>query len=93
MSNAWIVQPDIVMDEDDSKDGSNAEEEEAVDPLEEHEKRLRLAREKGEADKTEAKNWLISNNQSSLTSCADHSPWLFYVYLQSLMLRALNEEK
>ena len=50
------MQPDIVMDEDDSKDGSNAEEEEAVDPLEEHEKRLRLAREKGEADKTEAKN-------------------------------------
>jgi len=56
------IQPDIVMDEDDSKDGSNAaagEEEEAVDPLEEHEKRLQLARqnqEKGEPDKTEAKN-------------------------------------
>ena len=56
------MQPDIVMDEDDSKDGSNAaagEEEEAVDPLEEHEKRLQLARrnqEKGEPDKTEAKN-------------------------------------
>ena len=51
------MQPDIVMDEDDSKDGSNVgEEEEAVDPLEEHEKRLQLAREKGEADRTEAKN-------------------------------------
>ena len=62
------MQPDIVMDEDDSKDGSKneEEEEEAVDPLEEHEKRLRLAREKeqmeqnmekgGEPDKTEDKD-------------------------------------
>ena len=50
------------MDEDDSKDGSKEEEEEeAVDPLEEHEKRLQLAREQkekekgGEPDKTEEK--------------------------------------
>ena len=60
------MQPDIVMDEDDSKDGSKGEEEEAVDPLEEHEKRLQLAREKakeqnmeqrgGEPDKTEEKD-------------------------------------
>ena len=54
-----ILQPDIVMDEDDSK-----EEEEAVDPLEEHEKRLQLARKEkeqmeqrgGEPDKTEEKD-------------------------------------
>ena len=57
-----FVQPDIVMDNDDSKDGSK-DEEEAVDPLEEHEKRLQLVarrrneEKKGEADKTdEAKN-------------------------------------
>ena len=67
MKSFSILQPDIVMDEDDSKDGSKneEEEEEAVDPLEEHEKRLQLAREKakeqmeqkgGEADKTEEKN-------------------------------------
>ena len=81
------------MDKDDSKDGSNAaagEEEEAVDPLEEHEKRLQLARqnqEKGEPDKTEAKNWF--SNQSS--SCTDHSPRLFC--RKSLMLLALSVEK
>ena len=47
-----ILQPDIVMDEDDPKDGSKEEEEEeeAVDPLEEHEKRLRLAREQKEKE-------------------------------------------
>ena len=59
------MQPDIVMDNDDSKDGSK-DEEEAVDPLEEHEKRLQLVarrrneEKKGEADKTdEAKNWFL----------------------------------
>ena len=65
-SKAQIVaQPEIVMDDEESKDGSNVAaaaveyEEEAVDPLEEHEKRVaRQNREKGEPDKTEegAKN-------------------------------------
>ena len=56
------------MDEDDSKGGSKEEEEEeAVDPLEEHEKRLQLAREQkekekgGEPDKTEEKTWFSTN--------------------------------
>ena len=61
-SKAQIVaQPEIVMDDEESKDASNAAaaaveyEEEAVDPLEEHEKRVarQNREEKGDPDKTE----------------------------------------